>query len=427
MRITLINPSQGTKYPQPPIGLALLAAVMEKRKHDVQILDKNINNPEKFPFEQSDLFGITAMTTTWNEANRIIHDLRRFTAKKVIGGVHATILGGKENTEADFIVKGEGEYFAERINHLEDAPKIAKCAVYSNLDTLPYPAYYLLPMDKYKPHPPHGMYTPWLPMVTSRGCPYKCAFCSKGVFGNTYRHMSPARIVSEIEYYQYRYNVKEICFYDDVFTLKRKHTEDLMELMVAKKLGVKWSCETRVNLVDKSLLKLMQGAGCISISYGIESGSQRILDTIHKGVTVEKNEQAIKMTHDAGIKTVGYMMIGSPGETVEDIEKTIQFAKDMPLDYAQFAIATPLPGSELFEIWRKTHGDISWDKYKYEGGSDSPIFDDVISRKQLEAYKSRAYKLFYVNSKYILQSLDGLKSYADFVMLFKGLRMFLLR
>ena len=136
------------------------------------------------------------------------------------------------------------------------------------------------------------------------------------------------------------------------------------------------------------------------------------------------NERAIRMTHKIGIKTIGYMMIGSPGETSEDIVKTIDFAKKAPLDYAQFAIATPLPGSELFEIWRKSHKDVSWDKYRYDGSGDSPIFDDIVSRPLLESYKKEAYRMFYIRPKYMFQTLAGIKSLADITMLFKGLRMF---
>lgn len=418
MRITLINPSQHTPYPQPPIGLALLAAICERENHNVQIMDLNIGNSEKFPFAQSDLIGITAMTTTANEVAGILEDLKWLACKKVVGGVHATIV--KDFKFADHIVIGEGDNFLKYLSERIVCPPQV-----DNLDNLPFPAYHLLPMHKYKPHAPHGKYGRWMPMTTSRGCPYRCSFCSKAVFGNRYRHMNPRRIVEEIQFYMHVYDVKEICFYDDVFTVNHSHVIDLLKLLAP--LKVKWSCETRVNLIDPPLLKFMKDAGCYSISYGLESGSQSVLSKISKDVTVKQNEDAIQMTHDAGIESVGYFMIGSPWETAKDILETIDFACRIPLDYAQFAITTPLPGSQLYDIWRMSHSNMNWDNFRYDGFVSSPCFDQQFSREDLEQLKSMAYRKFYIRPEYIWKKVLGLKSLADFKVAFDGVRMLLER
>lgn len=418
MRITFINPSQYTKYPQPPIGLALLAASCEKAGHQVQILDLNINNETKFHIAQSDLIGVTAITTTFNQANKILEDLKWLSCIKVIGGVHPTITQSAHFV--DHLVVGEGDNFLSCLsNYIVCPPKV------DDLDTLPFPAYHLLPMGKYKPHAPHGKYGKWMPMLTSRGCPYSCSFCSKAVFGNRYRHMSPERVVEEIKHYMHIYKVKEICFYDDVFTVNQSYVIDLCQLLIP--LGIKWSCETRVNLVDPLLLKLMKDAGCYSISYGLESGSQTVLNTVSKDVSIEQNRKAIQITHDANIETIGYFMIGSPEETWQDLLQTIDFACSIPLDYAQFAIATPLPGSRLYNIWSKSHSNSNWNDFKYDGFTESPFFDDHFSRQELEEMKSAMYRKFYIRSKYVLQRVANLKSLNDFKIAFEGIKMLLER
>jgi radical SAM superfamily enzyme YgiQ (UPF0313 family) len=419
MKITFVNPSQKTKYPQPPIGLALLAGIAESKGNVVQIVDLNVNNEPKFNPVLSDLIGITAMTPTIVEAQKLLKDMSWLACKKVIGGVHPTIFPDSISN-VDFVVRGEGENFLDYlIGKVNNPPRL------ENLDYLPYPAYNLLEMDRYKPHPPHGKYGKWLPMLTSRGCPYKCSFCSKAVFGNKYRHMSPIRVVEEIKYYIGRYKIKELGFYDDVFTMNESHTLDLLELLGP--LGIKWSCETRVNLVNEQLLRKMKKAGCYSISYGLESGSQRILNTISKDTTLEQNRKAIELTNKVGIETVGYFIIGSPNEGVLDIAKTVEFSKSIPLDYAQFAISTPLPGSELFSIWSKTHTTEDWSKYSYEGSSEGPIFDDLIGRKSLNLLKSWTYRQFYIRLSYIWKRLLKLRSFADIRVSIQGFRMLLER
>lgn len=418
MKITFINPRQITKYPQPPIGLALLAAVAEKLGHTVQIVDLNIGNEPRFHFAQSDLICLTSMTPTADETTKLLKDLKWLACKKVVGGVHPTVIG--DFPLADYVILGEGENFLSSLVDRISTPKPV-----DSLDSIPYPAYHLLPMHRYRPHPPHGKYGRWIPMLTSRGCPYSCSFCSKEVFGTKYRHMSPSRIVEEIMYYISRFGIKEVCFYDDVFTMNESHILDLLKLLGP--LGIKWSCETRVNLVNEQLLKYMKKAGCYSISYGLESGSQSILNEVSKGVTVEQNRKAIELTHSSGIETVGYFMIGSPGELAMDITSTIDFAKSIPLDYAQFAIATPLPGSKLYKDWSKTHTIPSWEKFRYEGGLDTPVCSDVLDRSELSSLSSLAYRQFYVRFSYIWNKLLSLRSFSDIKVSFQGLNMLLER
>lgn len=418
MRITLINPPQYTKYPQPPIGLALLGAWYEKQGNEVSIQDLNFLKIDEFLSATltSQVIGITAMTTTIKDALSLTITFR---ASQILnkglsiklGGVHPTIFANKLKNDYHWVDIIAGEFLDK------------------NLDNLPFLGYHLLPVERYKPHPPHGKYKPWLPMITSRGCPYSCSYCSKAVFGTEYRFQTADRVIEEIKYLQSRFGVKEITFYDDVFTLNRNRTWLLCEKMLEQNLNLHWTCETRVNLVDKQLLELMKKAGCFAIFYGLESGNQKILDSICKKTTVEQNEYAVRLTKQVGIETIGYFMIGSPNETQQTINDTITFAKKIPLDYAQFAITTPLPGSELYEIWQKTYNkDVDWNDFRYEGSQNSPVFESQdLSRKDLESFRSKAYREFYIRPSYMWNKLLGLRNFNDFRMIFDGLNMLVKR
>ena len=188
-----------------------------------------------------------------------------------------------------------------------------------DLDSLPFLAYHFFPIDKYKLHPPHGREYPIMSMLTSRGCPYKCIFCSKSVFGSKLRCKSPEKIVDEIEYLKEYYKIKEIAFYDDIFTINKKRTLQFIKELEKRNMDILWTCEARVNTVSRELLQEMKKAGCYMLFYGIESGKQEMLNNLKKGITVEQVESAVEISHKVGIQSVGYFMLGAPGETPETI------------------------------------------------------------------------------------------------------------
>lgn len=453
--VALINPPQHTKYPQPPMGLALLGAILERGGYSVNIIDLNIlPTMNVSSLVDSDVVGLTAMTPTINSTFEVIRNLKQIRPSVVVilGGVHATLLPEETMRTAediDIIVRGEGdELFIDLLKVLHDNNPTMPvqylqgidCRLKSNIlhtpdkgknvdmDSLPFLAYHLLPWQKYRPHPPHGKELPWLPLITSRGCPYHCAFCSKAVFGNKFRAQSPQRVVDEVAYHQKRFGVKEVSFYDDVFTLDRKRAYGIVEEILKRGIKVCWTCETRANLVGKDLLRHMKKAGCYSVAYGIESASQDILDVIDKDITLEQSEEAVRLTREAGIQTIGYFMVGSPNETPETIQKTIMFAKKLKLDYAQFAITTPFPGTKLFEYYKDGKGDmnIPWESFVYAGTGNkvSPIFESkALSRGDIEQWVSRAYKEFYLRPSYVWQRLSRIRSMGDVKVLAKGLNM----
>ncbi|HTY81629.1 MAG TPA: radical SAM protein [Dehalococcoidales bacterium] len=455
LKIALVNPPQFTRYPQPPLGLALVAAVLEKAGHEVSLLDANAAqlSPEAILLlvSGSDVVGLTAMTPTISTALNIARLIKKAhpAVKIIMGGAHATMLP-KETMESgpdiDVIIRGEGDettvellqtlearkplesvrgiaYRDGGIKFTEERPCLA------DMDTLPFPAYHLLPWKSYQPHPPHGLRKPFAAVVTSRGCPYHCAYCSKPVFGTKFRAQSPERVLTELEYIQKTLGAKEIAFYDDSFTLDKKRVHAITDKIIAARLKLAWSCETRVNLVDKELLKHMKEAGCYSVAYGIESASPEIIKVLHKDTTIPQVEEAVRATHEAGIDVVGYFMIGSPGETPETIRQTIDFARKLRVDFAQFSVTTPFPGTELYEIYMQNRKEpVSWDSFVYAGTDNPtmPVFEsDKLSREDLKKWVAQAYRGFYLRPGYLWQRLRRCTSWDEIRMNFKGLGMLL--
>lgn len=457
LKVALINSTQATRYPQPPMGLALIAAVLEKNGYPVTFLDANALRlqPEAIGplVAGADVVGLTAMTPTIGVAINIARHLKRANPDLtiILGGNHATLL--PEETlaaalEIDIIVRGEGEETIiellpalENKQPLADIPgiryrhngKIISSADRTTtvaLDSLPFLAYHLLPIRRYKPHPPHGRALPFAAIITSRGCPYKCSYCSKPIFGNKFRGQSPERVVEEVAYYKQRFGIKELAFYDDVFTLDKKRAYTIAEGIMKKGLKILWTCETRVNLVDKDLLRQMKQAGCYSIAYGIESGSPELLDALDKDISLEQVEEAVRLSQEVGLQTIGYFMIGSPGESPETIRQTIQFAKKLKLDYAQFSVTIPFPGTKLYSLYLDgRNGDnIPWERFVYAGSSTdiAPVFESsLLSRDDIQYWTRRAYREFYLRPSYPWQRIRHTNSIGDLKVGIKGLSMLL--
>jgi len=457
LKILLINPPHTTRYPQPPLGLAMIAAVLEKNGYFVKILDLPVLGFSEKSLsaiirqEKPDVVGVTAMTPTMDSAVRVIKIVKKCESNitVVLGGPHATILPEetlKSVPEIDIIVRGEGEQtMLELVKVLEEDPKSVNKVLgityregnvvrnnplrplILDLDTLPFPAYHLLPIKKYHFHPPFGRLTPLMPIITSRGCPYRCIFCSKAVFGKQYRSNSPEHIIDEIKILNEKFGVKEVKFYDDVFTLDRKRVVAFCRQLKEEGMDIPWSCETRVNLVDAELLRLMKSAGCYIIEYGVESGNQEILNALNKDITLEQTMDAFRLTREAKIGTVAYFMLGAPDETSVTIRETIEFAKKIDPDFVQFSITTPYPGTNLYSL-AVEEGSLpkKWDEYVYVdlNALDNSSFGiKTLTRHELGQWSSRAYLSFYLRFSYVLKRIKSAKSFGDFKTNIAGLRM----
>jgi len=214
-----------------------------------------------------------------------------------------------------------------------------------HLDDLPLPRHDLLPLKAYRAP---LVRNPYAFIVTSRGCPGGCRFCIKHVsYGNSVRFRSPENILAEMELL-YDLGVRSVNLYADLFTVSREQVVGLCELMLERDLPMQWTCNSRVDFVDQEMLRLMGQAGCRWISWGIESGSEKVLRNVRKGIELEQVKQALRWSREAGIHNWGYFIIGLPGETEETIKETIRFSKQLPLDLILFHIAAPYPGSPFF-------------------------------------------------------------------------------
>jgi anaerobic magnesium-protoporphyrin IX monomethyl ester cyclase len=456
LKITLINPPQSTHYPQPPLGIALIAAILENNGYIVNILDAN--SPE-FTLEEAvasardaNVVGFTAMTPTIGAALKIAKYIKENYPEKVIifGGPHVTLMPEETLKSApyvDVIVRGEADETVldlmrafENNTKLEnvqgisftDKGKIIHTAarpIMINIDSLPVPAYHLLSLKSYRPHPPHGMYRPFAAIVSSRGCPYRCAYCSKPVFGSKFRAQSAERVVSEMEYLNKQFGAREIAFYDDSFTLDKKRVHEICDKILVKKLKIAWTCETRVNLVDKELLQHMKQAGCYAIAYGIETAAPEIMKIIQKDITLEQVEKAVQAHREVGLQVVGYFMLGSPGETPETIQQTIDFAKKLKVDFAQFSVTTPFPATELYDIYMRGRKEPpKWEDFIYAGTDNptTPVFEsDKLTREDLKTWTAKAYRSFYLRPGYVWRRLLRCTSIAEIKTNINGLMMLL--
>jgi radical SAM superfamily enzyme YgiQ (UPF0313 family) len=442
MKFALINPNRKIDKRNiwnvvnsitPPMGLAVLASVLEEAGHESDIIDAmalDIGVPDILSRidDGADFIGITSTTVEIDSAAGIARAARRqFPGAKIImGGVHPTIFHDELVGEGvcDMVIRGEGEEAVVALaggKPLDAVPNLTwrtdegeirvnpQQDHYVDLDRLPFPAYDRLPMDRYHSALGAAKRSPSIGMITSRGCPGRCTFCYSGMHGRRLRLMSPERIVEHIIHLKTRYGIKEISFYDDTFTASSKRVERLCDLMLSEGLGLNWSCFARADSVRPGLLGLMKKAGCHQINFGFESADEEILKNIRKKVDIDSIGNAIAWTKSAGIDIRGSFMLGNPGETEESMLRTIEYSKKVGIQFAIYNITTPFPGTELFsqsmEGGLVKHTD--WGLYDLA----HPILalPTVSSDTVLDLY-SRAYREFYFRPGYILKRILSIRN-----------------
>lgn len=434
MKVMLVNPPyEESTYVTPPLGIAYIASVLIRSGHKLKIIDAPAMSYDYPAVKREiegfspDLVGITSMTPTIKGAVKTAEIAKSIApVPVVIGGPHASIMPDEtaKLKDVDIVVRGEGEEVMRtllgameseediktvrgisfkkngRVVHTPNMPLI------EDLDVLPFPARDLLAGGNYRQHVGHP--TSFATMITSRGCPHNCIYCTKAIFGRQYRFRSAANVIEEIQQVISEYKVKEIVFYDDAFTANRRRTIELCDEIVKNNIDVTWKCESRVDTVDREVLQKMKKAGCDIIAYGVESGSDELLNTIGKRTTTEKIREAFKTTKEVGIQTLAYIMIGIPGETKETIQKTLDFTIELDPDYVQFSIATPYPQTELYNI-AKEKGYLkedSWSKYAYTGDSATPVMrTEALTQEELSLELKRMIRKFYLRPHYVLKQL----------------------
>ncbi|ODS34561.1 MAG: oxidoreductase [Candidatus Scalindua rubra] len=433
-----------------PLSLAYLAGAIKREGIDyVSILDAaalklNQSQIETYLINyEPEVVGVRIVTPMYIIAKKTIATVRKTvpTAKIIVGGPHVSIFPKEtmlENPMIDMGVVGEGEItIIELLDALRNNNPLDKIdgIVYrkggtvritsprsylKDIDKAPLPARELLPMDKYIPNPTYYKKLPCYILLTSRGCPFSCTYCCK-TFGDTYRYHSSERVLEEINILIKDYNAREILFRDDSFTLNKKRITDLCEKMIKDNLHrkIQWACSTRVDIVSKPLLKLMKKAGCWSIHYGVESGSQRLLDVIDKKITLQQVRDAVEWTKEVGIEAKAYFMIGLPTETYKETLKTVKFAKEIDPDGAQFTITVPYPGTRLFELARKngTLKSFKWENYQTWGSwsnKELVYLPEGRTEEEIKFLQKKALRDFYFRPKIIVRQLAGLRSFSIF-------------
>jgi radical SAM superfamily enzyme YgiQ (UPF0313 family) len=391
-KIIFVNPALGveqrygksakdTMHHTPPQGLCHLAAVLREKEYEVEILDAEVFDYtdaevlERVKEYSPDYIGITSTIVTIYTAARYVKLFKEHfenDVKVILGGPQITaspedtmklfpqldvgVLGEGEITIVELLEAFENGKTLEDINGLIFVKngrfiKTPKGGFIKNLDSLPMPAWDLLPniATHYRTSEITCKKLPAFQITTSRGCPYKCTFCDRSVFGNRWRGFSAEYVIEMIKELVNKYGIRDINFSDDEFLINRKRLEKICHFLINEGIDLSWSAVGRADSVRSDLLKLMKEAGCHQISIGIESGSQKILDIIKKATTIEVIERCVEWTKEAGIEVKGSFMIGCPLETKETIKETFDLIERLDIDYISMSAFTPLPGTEIYK------------------------------------------------------------------------------
>ena len=458
MRFLFINPNRRIARSNiwslvnsvtPPLGLAILCAVLDANGHESGIIDAYAENLQTEDIMSAvstdiDVIGITATTPEIESAAIIAKSIRkRFPDKKIImGGVHPTVFHQNlvEEDICDMVVRGEGEQAILLIaakTPMQNIPNLTwksadgKVIVnpqkeeYVHLDDLPMPSYNKLPMRRYRSAIGAAMRSPSVGMITSRGCPGKCTFCYSGMFGEKIRYLSAENVYQQIIYLQTNYGIREISFYDDTFTANLRRVEQLCQLIISNHIDISWSCFARVDTVNPGILQLMKNAGCHQIMYGFETTDENILKAVNKRVKLNQYENVISWTRDAQIDIRGAFMLGSPEETQASMRATIAYAKKIDIQYAIFNITTPFPGTELFN-WAVQTGTLRHKRWAEYDLSHVILSLPSVSPQKVQDYYKKAYREFYFRLSYILPRLLNIKTMDDLRMYFTAAKGFIL-
>lgn len=457
MRILLINPPrlnetmgnnpsivEEERGYNPPLGLLYIAAFMERHtKHDVTVIDSQVDKLDysslqaKIASIQPDVVGITAMTMTMVDVINTANVVKEIddTVKVVLGGPHVNLFPDEtiKLKNIDYLVLGEGEVvFADLINAIDEKSELRKTpglvfennrkiintgqrSLISNLDELPFPARHLVPYKKYTSLLSKGGVV--TTVFTSRGCPFKCSFCDRPHLGKIFRARSSVNVVDELEACT-KLGIYEFLIYDDTFTVNKRRVIDICNEIIRRKLNISWDIRARVDTVNEEVIAHLKKAGCQGIHYGVETGTDKILKILNKGITINQVKEVFNLTRKYSIPMLAYFMIGSPKETLEDIYQTFKLMKDLNPDYVHITILTPFPGTKIYfdglrsGVIKKDY----WREFAKNPTSDfvPPHWVEKFTRDELHELLVKGYKSFYFRPSYIFKRICALRSFEEF-------------
>ena len=441
------------KSSSPPIGILSLASMIRKYGYNVKVLDAHaegltidqiIKEVDRF---RPHLVGLTAMTVMISASALIAKAVKEYNSSitTIIGGVHVTaepIETLKRYTQFDYAVVGEGEVvfteFLEKIRKQAEVSDIKSLvwkrdndinanqrrAFFKGLDEFPPPAFDLVPelFNHYRLSVFGTKKFRSVGLVTSRGCSGKCTFCDLGVVGRGFRYHTAQYLIQLMKDLYTNYGVADFLFYDDLFVGSRPRLKEICETIINEKLPFTWSCCARADFLHPDMMDLMKKAGCWMIEVGIESGSQRIIDSMRKNVTKERIAECVNSIQKAGMVSKGNFIFGNPGETHDSIMESIDFACGLKLNYAQHTFLQPLPGSELYETASKYGSfDPSWDRFNTFSINFVP---HGFTRDDLIAYSKIFWRKFYLRPHIMWHELMKLRTLEDLQRLWLSFKAF---
>jgi radical SAM superfamily enzyme YgiQ (UPF0313 family) len=450
----LINPSPDVAA-NPPLGLLYVAASLERAGFEVKVhdlgFDRDWDEMRRHLEEwKPEIVGITCTTPLFPWAKKVAELIKSALPDSwvVLGGIHPSVVPRQslEDCAADIVAVGEGEELmpslARAFPRREEAARLPGAVVklngeiamgpppvrIENLDALPLPARRLVDIRRYFASSGHdrikwSLPQPSLPVISSRGCPYRCAFCaSELVHGNKIRFRSAENIRQELELLIADYGIRGVYFYDDTLTFNIDWLAQLCAML--KELRLKWICGTRLDRVSRPILKMMRDSGCALISYGIESGDPEMLKAVlKKGLTLDTIRKNMRLTREVGISTVANYMLGFPGETEESMKRTIALSRELDSDIAEFSIYMALPGTELAAMAQEkgnvVETDLSQLDYMRPAYSDNALSPELVRR-----YHRKAALGFYLRPRYVLRRLARIRGWEDVKANLSGLQSF---
>jgi radical SAM superfamily enzyme YgiQ (UPF0313 family) len=455
MSTLLINPTasietaggrfKGLLTAMPPIGLALLAARLRQRNRDVAVYDAFIGRggPEGAAREarnrRPDVVGLPVVTPCATDVFAQAAAVRAASPGSVIvmGNIHADLFAQDILAEglADIVVHGEAEDTIVDIDRAvvektdfaaipgisfrrgDEIVRTAERPQIEDLDTLPFPAWDLFPMEHYGLFKFAQVASPATLICGSRGCPYRCTFCSLHVMGPRRRKRSVANIVDEIEWLHERFGMKQVAFVDPIFPISRKEGLQFADELIRRGLHrrVKWVTETRVDLLDEEMLRRGYESGLRRVMFGIEVGDDAVLESLKKRFVVEESRAAIALCRKVGVQTVGFFMVGVPGDTPESIERTIELAREVEPDFAKFTVFVPYPGTTDYNNLKaqgKLQGGEQWSRYtSYPTRDNPPVYlPDGMSVDDIIRVHRRAFRRVYARPSTVWRHLVRIRT-----------------
>ncbi len=404
--IVLIKPYFAKNVPHnvwvfPPLGLGYLATSLRETGKEVKIIDGTFSDPGSVVTdalrEKPEIIGISSMVTEKRDAIEVAKALRgmNFKGSLVAGGPQPTIEPQAFLKHFDYVVIGEGEVtFNELVEKLlsGESPKDVKGIAYlkdgnvfhtpkrefiQDLDSVKLDRN-VFENEKYIRHWEKHFGYSCTAVVTTRGCPFSCKFCSKPAFGDSFRARSAGNVVNEMEELQ-GLGYEKLWIADDVFTLRMGRVRDICTKMRERGVDLKWTCLSRADKADVATFKEMKNSGCEMVFFGMESGSDYMLQRMQKAITVEMSKKAVAAAKEAGLKVGSFFLLGFPGETSESMLQTLELIRKTPLDYVSFTVAYPLPGTELYDEVRVSIKEGEWD----HDGQNKLKFSSTVSERKL--------------------------------------------